>query len=70
MFVERVTVGNDTVQVQGAHDALEAGVAALSRSGQPKVPIFDREWCQKRTRKRPILAQKTAIYRALPKAIP
>lgn len=48
MFVSEIRVSEREIAISGPTAALEAGVATgLPRKGKA-VPIFDREWCQKR----------------------
>ena len=54
-FIREVRVGK-TVEISGDCNALAHGAAAIARS-KGAVPIFDKRWCQKRTRKRTKMAE-------------
>jgi hypothetical protein len=49
MFVAEVRVEPHEIAISGPMSALENGVAVRFPVKEGRVPIFDREWCQKRT---------------------
>ncbi|MGN6819521.1 MAG: recombinase zinc beta ribbon domain-containing protein [Sphingomonas sp.] len=50
LFVERVEVSADEIRIFGSKSAVEKTLAEIDEPLTDPVPIFDREWCQKRTR--------------------
>jgi hypothetical protein len=49
LFVSRVELSTEEIRIFGFKSAIERTLTASASSKTGAVPIFDREWCQKRT---------------------